>query len=365
MKKIIEIKLTAEENNSLSKLVKGRNTAQKVVLRAKIILAYNDGKTQETIAAELVTSRKTVGKWLHRYNEGGIDSIIRDATRSGRIPAITDAKEKEIIEATLYTKPKGATHWSTRTLAAHLGVSKMTTQRIWKKYNLKPYLVKNYKISNDKNFVEKVKDVVGLYLNPPEKALVISVDEKSQIQALDRTQPGLPLKKGRAGTMTHDYKRHGTTTLFAALNMLDGKVIGECYPRHTHSEFLRFLKKIDKETPKELDLHLILDNYATHKKEEVKKWLEKHPRMKLHFIPTSSSWLNMVERFFGEITQKMIRRGVFYSVPHLVKSIEEFLEVHNENPKVFTWTKDADTIIDKVNKAKEALNKIQDNGNIC
>ena len=357
MKKLTQIQLSPEGKKVLIKLAKGRNTAQKVVLRAQIILAYSEGKTQEEISVKLSTNRRTVGKWLRRYNQYGVESIIKDAPRSGRIPTITEDKEKQIVETTLQTKPKGATHWSTRTLAVHLGVSKMTTQRIWKKYNLKPYSVKNFKISQDKNFVEKVKDVVGLYLNPPEKALVISVDEKSQIQALDRTQPGLPLKGGRAGTMTHDYKRHGTTTLFAALNMLDGKVIGECYPSHTHKEFLRFLKKIDKQTPKQLDLHLILDNYATHKKEEVNQWLEKHPRMKLHFIPTSSSWLNMVERFFGEITQKMIRRGSFHSVPHLVKSIEEFLEAHNENPKVFTWTKDADTIIAKVNRARSQLNK--------
>lgn len=357
MKKLTQIQLGPEGEKVLIKLAKGRNTAQKVVLRAQIVLLYSEGKTQEEISVKLSTNRRTVGKWLRRYNQYGVESIIKDASRSGRIPTITEDKEKEIIETTLQTKPKGATHWSTRTLAAHLGVSKMTTQRVWKKYNLKPYSVKNFKISNDKNFVEKVKDVVGLYLNPPEKALVISVDEKSQIQALDRTQPGLPLKKGRVGTMTHDYKRHGTTTLFAALNMLDGKVIGECYPSHTHKEFLRFLKKIDKQTPKQLDLHLILDNYATHKKEEVNQWLEKHPRMKLHFIPTSSSWLNMVERFFGEITQKMIRRGTFHSVPHLVKSIDQFLEAHNENPKVFSWTKDADTIIAKVNRARNELDR--------
>jgi transposase len=359
MKKLTKIKLTTEQKDALSRLVKGRNTAQKVVLRAKIILAYADGKKQETVADKLVTNRRTVGKWLRRYNEGGIESIIKDSPRKGRIPKITDEKEKEIIDKTLQTKPKGATHWTTRTLASHSGVSKMTIQRLWKKYNLKPHIVKNFKISNDKNFVEKLRDVVGLYLNPPEKAVVISVDEKSQIQALDRTQPSLPMKKGRTGTMTHDYKRNGTTTLFAAMNILNGKVIGECYPRHTHKEFLKFLKKIDKEVPKDLDLHIIMDNYATHKKDEVNQWLKKHPRFKFHFIPTSSSWLNLIERFFGEITNKMIRRGVFKSVPHLIKSIEEFLEIHNENPKVFTWTKDADTIIEKVHRAREALNKSQ------
>jgi len=289
MKKLTSIKISTEEKKSLIKLVKGRNTSQKVVLRAKIILSYDDGKKQETITKELSTNRKTVSKWLHRYASGGIESIMKDLPRKGRIPKITDEKEKELIETTLNKKPKGATHWSTRTMAKHMGVSKMTVQRLWKKYNIKPHLVKNFKISNDKNFVEKLRDVVGLYLNPPEKAVVISVDEKSQIQALDRTQPSLPLKKGRAGTMTHDYKRNGTTTLFAAMNVLNGKVIGECFPRHTHKEFLKFLKKIDKEISKELDLHIVIDNYSTHKKDEVNQWLKKHPRFKMHFIPTSSS----------------------------------------------------------------------------
>lgn len=355
MKKLTNIKLVKEERKTLSKLVKGRNTAQKVVIRAKIILAYATGKTQEAITVELSTNRKTVGKWLHRYKEGGIESIIKDSPRCGRIPKITDEKEKEIIEITLHKKPKGGTHWSQRTLAHHVGVSKMTIQRLWKKYNLKPHRVKGFKISNDKDFVEKIRDVVGLYLNPPQKAVVISVDEKSQIQALDRTQPSLPMKRGRLGTMTHDYKRNGTTTLFAAMDVLNGKVIVECYPRHTHKEFLRFLKKIDKEIQKDLDLHIIIDNYSTHKKDEVKRWLNKHPRFKFHFIHTSSSWLNLVERFFGKITNKLIRRGVFNIVPRLINSIEEFLKVHNENPKVFTWTKDADTIINKVNKDQEAI----------
>jgi len=359
MKNLTQIQTSSEEREALTKLVKGKNTAQKVVLRAKIVLLYTEGHKQESIAGKLAINRITVGLWLHRYHQGGIKSLLKDASRSGRIPEITEKKEKEIVEATLHTKPEGATHWSTRTLAAKQGVSKMTIQRIWKKYNLKPHIVKNFKISTDKYFVEKVKDIIGLYMNPPDRALVISVDEKSQIQALDRTQPGLPLKKGRVGTMTHDYKRNGTTTLFAAMNILDGKVIGECYPQHTHKEFLKFLKKINKETPTELDLHLIVDNYGTHKKEEVNQWLTKHPRFKLHFTPTSSSWLNLVERFFSEITNKMIRRGAFTSVPHLIGAIDKFLQVHNKNPKIFTWTKDADTIIEKVNRARETFNKLE------
>jgi hypothetical protein len=235
------------------------------------------------------------------------------------------------------------------------GVSRMAVHRIWRKYNLKPHMIRTFKISNDPNFIEKVKDIVGLYLNPPDKAMVLCIDEKSQIQALDRTQPGLPMKKGRAGTMTHDYKRHGTTTLFAALNILNGKVIGKCMPRHRQDEFLKFLEKIDKETPKKLDLHLIADNYGSHKTEKVKMWLKKHPRFKMHFTPTSASWINMVERFFSELTNKRVRRGVFRSVKELEMAVMDFVNKHNDNPKVFTWTKDANTILSKVKKCKEAL----------
>ncbi|MCL5027533.1 MAG: IS630 family transposase [Bacteroidetes bacterium] len=343
------------EIERLKKLVKGKNTAQKVVLRASIILRYKEGKNKVTIAKEVSTSRPTVDLWIRRYKEEGIIGLLKDASRPGRKPKIDQEKENKIVEATLHTKPRAATHWSTRTLAAEHGVSKMTIQRVWKKYNLRPHLVKKFKISNDPKFVEKVTDVVGLYLNPPDKALVFCVDEKSQIQALDRTQPSLPMKKGRAGTMTHDYKRHGTTSLFAALNTLEGKVIGECYSKHTHKEFISFLNLIDKQTPKDKDLHLIMDNYGTHKTESVKRWLEKHPRFNFHFIPTSSSWLNMVERFFGVITDKRIRRGVFRSVKELETAIRDFLQAHNEKPKIFKWTKDAETIMANVMKCKEAL----------
>ena len=343
------------EIEQLKKLVKGKNTAQKVVLRASIILRYKEGKNKVTIAKEVSTSRPTVDLWIKRYKEEGITGLLKDASRPGRKPKIDQKKENKIVEATLHTKPRAATHWSTRTLAAEHGVSKMTIQRLWKKYNLRPHLVKKFKISNDPKFMEKVEDVVGLYLNPPDKALVFCVDEKSQIQALDRTQPSLPMKKGKAGTMTHDYKRHGTTSLFAALNTLEGKVIGECYSKHTHKEFISFLNLIDKQTPKDKDLHLIMDNYGTHKTESVKRWLKKHPRFNFHFIPTSSSWLNMVERFFGVITDKRIRRGVFRSVKELETAIRDFLQAHNEKPKIFKWTKDAGTIMAKVMKCKEAL----------
>ncbi|MFZ0455706.1 MAG: IS630 family transposase, partial [Ignavibacteriaceae bacterium] len=336
------------EIEQLNKLIKGKNTAQKIVLRAKIILGYKEGKKKIIIAEQANTSRPTVDLWIQRYEEYGISGILKDASRPGRKPKIDEEKEKQIVEATLNTKPRVETHWSTRTLAEKQDVSKMTIQRIWKKYNLKPHLVKRFKISNDPQFMEKVTDVVGLYLNPPDKAIVFCVDEKSQIQALDRTQPSLPMKKGQKGTMTHDYKRHGTTSLFAALNTLEGKVIGECYSKHTHKEFIKFLNLIDKQTSKDKDLHLILDNYGTHKTEPVKQWLKKHPRFNFHFIPTSSSWLNMVERFFGVITEKRIRRGVFTSVKELETAIKDFLIEHNEKPKIFKWTKDADTIMAKV-----------------
>ncbi len=343
------------EIEKLKKLVRGKNTAQKVVLRASIILKYKEDKKKLAIAKELNTSRPTIDLWIKRYEEQGINGLLKDATRPGRKPKIDQEKENQIVETTLHSKPKTATHWSTRMLAEEQGVSKMAIQRIWKKYNLKPHLVKKFKISNDPKFMEKVEDVVGLYLNPPDKAIVLCVDEKSQIQALDRTQPSLPMKKGKKGTITHDYKRNGTTSLFAALNTLEGKVIGECYSKHTHKEFIKFLNLIDKQTPKDKDLHLIMDNYGTHKTEPVKKWLEKHSRFKFHFIPTSSSWLNMVERFFGVITQKRIRRGVFRSVKELERAIKDFLTAHNENPKIFKWTKDAETIMAKVMNCKEAL----------
>ena len=346
---------TLKKKEDLNKLVKGRNTPQKVVMRAKIAIKILEGMPKKRIAEELNISRTTVYLWAERYEKGGVAALLKDAPRPGRIPLITPQKEKEVVETTLHTLPPDATHWSVRTMATAQSISRMAVQRIWKKYNIQPHRIKTFKLSNDPHFIEKVQDVVGLYLNPPDKALVLSVDEKSQIQALDRTQPGLPLKKGHAGTMTHDYKRHGTTTLFAALNILDGKVIGACMPKHRQDEFLKFLKKIDRETPPGIDLHLIVDNYGSHKTKRVKEWLMKHPRFHMHFTPTSASWLNMVERFFSEITTKKIRRGVFKSVQTLIDAIMDFVEKHNENPKIFTWTKDADTILAKVAKCTEAL----------
>ena len=273
----------------------------------------------------------------------------------GRKPSIPAEKVQAIVAATLHEKPPAETHWSCRSMAKAQGVSPATVQRLWSARNIQPHRVKTFKLSNDKRFEEKLVDVVGLYLNPPEKAIVLSMDEKSQIQALDRTQASLPMKKGRAGTMTHDYKRHGTTTLFAALDVLTGAVIGECQPRHRHTEFLKFLRTIDREVPKGLQVHLILDNYSTHKHENVKKWLAKHSRFHLHFTPTSSSWLNLIERWFGKLTDKAIRRGVFHSVPDLIAAIETYLTVNNQNPEPFIWTATTEQILTKVQRGRVTL----------
>lgn len=318
-------------------------------LRARIVLlaaARNTNKEKE-IRAKLAVKEHTVAKWRQRFVHQRMKGLAEHEGR-GRKRLYTAEKIAEVIEATLHGKPSGHTHWSTRTMANACGASHAAINRIWRAHELKPHLVRTFKLSSDKRFTEKLRDIVGLYLDPPEHALVLCIDEKSQIQALDRTQPGLPLKKGRRGTMTHDYKRHGTTTLFAALNVLGGKVIGTCMKRHRHEEYLKFLRQIDRETPKELDVHLIAANYSTHKHDSVQKWLEKHPRFHMHFIPTSSSWLNLVERFFRELTDKRIRRGVFRSVEELTQAIHEYLEANNNKPKPFVWTKTADEILDKL-----------------
>src|SRR3989304_4757484 len=349
------IVLSAEEQPVLAAWAQGRRFPLRLVQRAQIVQMAANGGLNQDIARELDISRPTVQLWRERFLAHRLAGLEQDAPRPGRIPGIPDSKVRAVVEATLHTKPPAATHWSVRTMARAQGISRMAFQRIWKQHTPNPHLVKTFKISRDQHFVEKLYDVVGLYLNPPDKSLVLCVDEKSQIQALDRTQPGLPMKKGRCGTMTHDYKRNGTTTLFAALSMLDGKVIGDCMPRHRHQEFIRFLGKIDAETAPELNLHLIIDNYATHKHPRVKSWLRRHPRFHLHFIPTSSSWLNMVERWFREITDKRIRRGSFASVPELIAAIEAYLNGHNQNPRIFTWTASAERILAKVAKSKEAL----------
>lgn len=349
------IVLSPEERAALETWARGRSYPMRLMQRARIIQMAADGMFSQDIARDVGVSRPTVQLWRQRFLALRLPGLEKDAPRAGRIPKISQGKIRAVVEATLHTKPAHATHWSTRSMAQAQHLSHVTVQRIWKRHNLKPHRVKTFKLSRDKHFVEKLTDVVGLYLNPPDKALVLCVDEKSQIQALDRTQPGLPMKKGRLGTMTHDYKRHGTTTLFAALSMLDGKVIGDCMARHRHQEFIRFLNKIDSETPAELDLHLIADNYGTHKHPRVKSWLGRHPRFHLHFVPTSSSWLNLVERWFRELTDKRIRRGVFRSVPELIAAIKEYLHHHNQKPKVFVWSAPVERILAKIAKCKEAL----------
>ena len=349
------ITLSPDEHDMLETWAKGRSVSLRLVQRANIVRMAADGILNQDIAQRLGTSRPTVQLWRQRFLALRLAGLEKDAPRPGRLPKITQRTVRAVVEATLHTQPVGATHWSVRTMAAAQGVSRMAVQRIWRHHNLKPHLIKTFKLSRDKHFVEKLTDVIGLYLNPPDKSLVLCVDEKSQIQALDRTQPGLPIKKGRCGTMTHDYKRHGTTTLFAALSMLDGRVIGDCMPRHRHQEFIRFLNIIDTGTPVGMDLHLIVDNYGTHKHPRVKSWRTRHPRFHLHFIPTSSSWLNLVERWFRDITDKRIRRGVFKSVPDLIQAIQAYLNNHNQNPKAFVWSAPVERILEKIGKCKEVL----------
>ncbi len=349
------ILLSSAERSVLDTWTRGRSLPLRLVQRARIVTMAADGVPSQDIADALDISRPTVQLWRERFLALRLAGLQKDAPRLGRLPSIPDKTVRAVVEATLHTTPPGATHWSVRTMAKAQGISRMAVQRIWERHGLKPHLVRPFKISRDKHFVDKLYDVVGLYLNPPDKALVLCVDEKSQIQALDRTQPGLPLKRGRCGTRTHDYKRNGTTTLFAALNMLDGKVIGDCMPRHRHQEFIRFLRRIDADTPSQLDLHLIVDNYGTHKHPRVKRWLQRHPRFHFHFIPTSSSWLNLVERWFREITDKRIRRGSFRNVRELIAAIKAYLDCHNQNPRIFVWTASVESIMAKIAKCKEAL----------
>jgi transposase len=351
-----EIVLTSEEDAELSKLVRSKLSSVRLVQRARIVLLAADGMQNKDIAQELSVGRVQVSRWRERYAQSRLAGIERDLPR-GAPPAKVDVAR--LVELTTQTKPAAATHWSTRTMAAELGVSAASVSRHWRANGLKPHIVRGFKVSRDPQFVEKLEDIVGLYMSPPEHALVLCCDEKSQVQALDRTQPGLPLKKGRAETMTHDYKRNGTTTLFAALNVLDGQVIGQCQQHHTHVEWLKFLKKIDRETPKDKMLHLIADNYATHKHPVVQEWLAKHPRFNMHFTPTSASWLNMVERFFRDITTERLRRGVFTSVPELIGAIDEYIAHHNTKPKPFIWTKSARDILQKVIRANSRLSSKQ------
>ena len=343
----------------LEAIIADRNSSSKAVWRAEIVLATADGLGTNAIMRRTGKSKPCVWRWQERYVEDGIGGLLRDKTRPPGTKPLSAAVKRKVLAKTASETPADATHWSVRTMGAAMGISHTSVQRIWAEAGLKPHLVRKFKISNDPQFEEKVTDVVGLYMNPPDKALVLCVDEKSQIQALDRTQPGLPLKKGRAATMTHDYKRNGTTTLFAALDVKSGLVIGDCQPRHRAKEFIRFLKKIDRCVQKYLDLHLVLDNYGTHKTPEVKAWLAKHPRFKLHFTPTSASWLNLVERFFAEITRKRIRRGTFTSVADLEAAILDYLNRHNAAPKPFVWTKTAEVILEKERRALDVLEAVK------
>jgi transposase len=345
----------ANQEKRLKYLVTSGKTPQKIARRARIILLAGGGTANHAIAAQLGVSRPTVLLWRGRFQRSGVPGLMKDARRPGRKKAVAPEAIQRVVEATLRTTPPAATHWTVRTMARAHGLSRMTVQRIWKQHGLQPHRLETFKLSRDPDFVEKLRDVVGLYLDPPDRALVLSVDEKSQIQALDRTAPLLPLRPGIPARQTHDYKRHGTTTLFAALSLLDGQVIGECLPRHRSREFIHFLAMIDRETPSDLDLHLIVDNSNTHKSPPVKRWLQRRPRVHLHFIPTSSSWLNMVERWFGEITRKRIRRGTFGSVRELIAAITEYLDTYNAAPTRFVWTKDADMILGKIRRCKEAL----------
>ena len=352
------ITLTAEERKTLDTWSGQRRLPFRLVQRAKIICMAADGILNQDIAKKLQVSRPTVQLWRERFLALRLAGLQKDAPRPGRKPRILQRKIDAVVAATLNTKPANATHWSTRTMAKAQGISQATVNRIWRHHNLKPHLVETFKLSKDKQFSEKLHDVVGLYLNPPDKALVLSVDEKSQIQALERTRQTTPLQPGIPERQTHDYTRHGTTTLFAALSMLDGKVIGDCMPRHRHQEFIRFLQLINLKTPPDLALHLIVDNYGTHKHARVKAWLKRHPRFHLHFIPTSSSWLNMVERWFREITDKRIRRGSFKNVAELINAITQYLENHNQNPRVFIWSASVERIMTKITKCKEALDSL-------
>jgi transposase len=353
------VALSATDQTQLKQWKSAHGTPQQVALRCELVLAAAAGQQDLAIASAYGVNRHTAALWRRRVRESGIDALWEIQAGRGRKPQYDQATRDALIAATLQTKPKGLTHWSCRTMAKAQGVSKNTVNRLWQLHNLKPHLSRTFKLSRDPKFVEKLTDVVGLYLNPPQKALVLCVDEKSQIQALDRTQPGLPLKKGRCGTMTHDYKRHGTTTLFAALSVLDGKVVGQCQARHRHQEFLKFLRRLDREFPGDRQLHLVMDNYGTHKTPEVQSWLKRHRRFVPHFIPTSSSWLNLVERWFGELTQKAVRRGAFFSVSDLVQAIEAFLAAWNSDPQPFIWTAKLEDILRKIERARAKLESIQ------
>lgn len=354
------VHLRRGDRSKLERITRTRTAPQRVVERARIVLGSAEGLSGNTLCAELNVSRPTVTLWLDRYEAGGFAAIMEDQPRSGRPKRTTPELDAEIVRRAQEESPPEGIHWTTRSMGADLSVSQTHVWRVWQTHGIAPHRVDYFKISTDPHFVEKLRDVVGLYLSPPERAVVISFDEKSQIQALDRTQPGLPLKKGRAGTMTHDYKRHGTTTLFAALDVATGSVLHECMPRHRHQEFLRFLRKIEKSVPADLDVHVILDNYATHKHGKVERWLQRHPRVTFHFVPTSASWLNLVELLFNELQRRQLKGLAVTGVPELISAITTYLERRNEDPKPFVWTASADKILRKVRRAQKSLAKVKE-----
>lgn len=358
MPKAVAITLDENQKVALESLARSALSPQRLLERALVVLLASEGLTNEQIAAQLGVTRQKAGRWRDRFAAEGLAGIQKDQPGRGRKPTITAQQRAAVVRKTTQKTPEQQTHWSTRTMAKATGLGATTIRTIWREHGLKPHLARTFKVSNDPNFAHKLEDIVGLYLNAPEHALVLSCDEKSQVQALDRTQPGLPLKKGRAATFTHDYKRHGTTTLFAALNVADGTVISTCQQRHRHQEWLKFLKLVDASTPTDKQLHLIVDNYATHKHARVQAWLKRHPRIQVHFTPTSASWLNMVERFFRDITTKRLRRGVFHSVPDLISAIEAYVASYNKDPSPFVWSAKAADILAKVSRARAKLAKL-------
>jgi transposase len=358
-KKVPVLQMSPTQEQQVREWLSAPGTPQQVALRCRIALAAAQGQPDSVIARQVGTNRKTVTLWRTRVAQKGLPGLWEVAPGRGRKPTYGPEKIKALVEATLQTKPAGMTHWSCRLMAKAQGVSKSTVSNVWRSHHVKPHRVKRFKLSRDPKFLEKLTDVMGLYLNPPQQAMVICVDEKSQIQALDRTQPGLPLKKGRCGTLTHDYKRNGTTSLFAALEVLQGRVIGQCFERHRHQEFLKFLRQLDQEFPGPVPLHLVMDNYGTHQHPKVRAWLQRHPRFVPHFVPTSSSWLNLIERWFGELTTKRVRRGSFHSVEDLETAIAEFLAAWNEHPRPFVWTATVESIQEKLSRCRQTLEQIQ------
>jgi transposase len=355
MRSGISISLSPCDRDRLDRIIKDRNSAQKHSWRAEIVVLTSEGVGTNEIMRRTGTSKTCVWRWQERFMQEGVEGLLRDKTRPSRIPPLAPEVTDRVVARTLEDPPGETTHWTALMMASEVGISVSSVQRIWRSHGLQPHRVRQFKLSNDPKFVEKLRDVVGLYVSPPAHAIVLSFDEKSQIQALDRSQPGLPLKKGRAGTMTHDYKRNGTTTLFAALNVLDGTVIGRNMQRHRHQEFIRFLNLIEAQVPAGKAIHVILDNYAAHKHPKVREWLGRHPRFTFHFTPTSCSWLNAVEGFFAKLTNRRLKRGVFHSLIDLQAAINRFLAEHNESPKPFVWTADPDKIIAAVRRGHQVL----------